>query len=223
MDNQELSMFVLKSVTRKLHEGEYDCALQLGLGWDEIRALESLSLIDFQWMHALSPNFIHLEVRIDHEQFELAMRRLADHRRSREIAHRLLVNGAPRHLMSRLYGWIPQQYRSQRKILRLDDEFPNGGRPANPTLNEEDRILTHWDRLAGLDLPERYLETAIAAEVSVRQVCRALSLRDEREREAMESMPLCGRAMQSVSSETNALVNRHPLTRALVSDANRGG
>lgn len=219
MENQELTMFVLKIVTRDLHEGEYACALQLGLCWDEIRALESLSLIDFQWMHALSANFIQLDVRIDHAQFELALRRLADHRHSREIAQRLLLSGAPRHLMSRLYGWVPQQYRSQRKILRLDAEFPNGGRPANPTLNEEDRILAHWDRRAGLDLPERYLETALAAEVSVRQVCRALSLREEREREALETLPLCGRA----SAEAHALISRHPMTRGLVSDVARRG
>jgi hypothetical protein len=98
--------------------------------------------------------------------------------------------------MSHLYGWIPQQYRCQRKLLQLDDAFPNGGRPVNPTLNEEEAILSHWERLADLALPERYLQTALAVQVSVRQVCRALSLRDEREHEALTVAPtLHGRAV----------------------------
>ncbi|NEV61620.1 DUF2857 family protein [Thiorhodococcus minor] len=174
-------------MTQQFHEADYDCALRLGLDWDEIRALEALTLLDFQVLTTLSPHFIRIEVQIDHAQLNLALRRVDDYKRSQEIQHRLLVHGAPRHLMSRLYGWIPQQYRSQRCILRLDEEFPNGGRPPNPSLTEEESILAHWDRLADLDLPERYLETALAAKVSVRQVCRALSLREERDREALEA------------------------------------
>ena len=197
MESQELTVLILHRMTQQFHESDYECALRLGLGWEEIRILEALSLLDFHVLTTLSPHFIRIDVQINHAQLDLALRRVVDHRRSQEIQNRLLMQGAPRHLMSRLYGWIPQQYRSQRRMLRLDEEFPNGGRPPNPTLAEEEAILGHWDSLADLDLPERYLETALAAKVSVRQVCRALSLREERDREALgatTSMQLQGAA-----------------------------
>lgn len=185
MEDQELSRRILQTMTQQFHEADYECALRLGLDWNEIRALEALTLLDFHVLTTLSPHFIRIDIQIDHAQLDLALRRVVDHKRSQDIQQQLLMHGAPRHLMSRLYGWIPQQYRSQRRMLRLDDEFPNGGRPPNPSLTEEEAISTHWDRLADLDLAERYLETALAAKVSVRQVCRALSLREEREQEAL--------------------------------------
>mgnify|MGYP001805979139 FL=1 len=210
MENQDMTILLLQRMTQQFHEADYECALRLGLDWDEIRVLEELSLLDFHVLTTLSPHFIRIDIQIDHAQLDLALRRVVDHKRSQEIQQRLLVHGAPRHLMSRLYGWIPQQYRSQRRMLHLDEEFPNGGRPPNPTLTEEETILTHWDHLADLDLAERYLETALAAKVSVRQVCRALSLREEREREALgatASVRLHGVASgahsQSISSMTN--------------------
>lgn len=187
MENQELTVLILQRMTQQFHESDYECALRLGLDWDEIRALETLSLLDFHVLTTLSPHFIRIDIQIDHAQLDLALRRVVDHKRSQDIQQQLLRHGAPRHLMSRLYGWIPQQYRSQRQMLHLDEEFPNGGRPPNPSLTEEATILEHWDRLADLDVAERYLETAMAAKVSVRQVCRALSLREERDREALEA------------------------------------
>ena len=42
---------VLQHVIQSLHAGEYHVALDYGFDWDEIRALEALSLQDFQWMN----------------------------------------------------------------------------------------------------------------------------------------------------------------------------
>jgi hypothetical protein len=188
------SLFILQYATQQMHDGHYDVALNLGFDWAEIRILESLSLQDFHWLKTLSASFIEFEVRINHAQTRLALQRLTEQQHAQALQTQLLVAGAPRHLMSHLYGWIPQQYRCQRKLLQLDDAFPNGGRPVNPTLNEEEAILSHWERLADLALPERYLQTALAVQVSVRQVCRALSLRDEREHEALTVAPTLARA-----------------------------
>ena len=189
MERHAPSAFILHYVTRHIHDGNYDLALQLGFDWEEIRLLESLSLQEFHWLETRSAQFIACEVRVDHPHARQTLRRLAEYRQALDLQNRLLMAGAPRHLMGQLYGWTPLQYRNQRKRLRLDDEYPNGGRPANPTLAEEETILGHWDRLAELELAERYLETACASGLSVRQVCRALSLREEREADVLERRP----------------------------------
>ena len=91
---------------------------RLGIDWDEIRVLEALSLLDFHVLTTLE-SALHSDRRaIDHAQFELALRRSSITSTPGRSPQRLLVSGAPRHLMSRLYGWVPQQYRSQRRMLR---------------------------------------------------------------------------------------------------------
>lgn len=190
METQLPSAAILQQVAQQIHDGHYQAALDCGFDWDEIRLLESLSLQDFHWLKTLSPHFIECEVRVNHAQTRLALRRLTDYQHTQACQQRLLTAGAPRHLMDQLYGWTPQHYRSQRKLLRLDGQHPHGGRPANPTLNEEEAILSQWECFAERELPERYLQTALAVQVSVRQVCRALSLRDEREREALGINPV---------------------------------
>lgn len=71
--------------------------------------------------------------------------------------------------------------------------------------------------MADLALPERYLQTALAVQVSVRQVCRALSLRDEREHEALTVAPtLHGRAATPTGAPGTAPRHRfRPLVTAL--------
>ncbi|NEV62422.1 STY4526/YPO1902 family pathogenicity island replication protein [Thiorhodococcus minor] len=189
MERHAPSAFILHHVTRLIHAGNYEEAMQWGFDWDEIRLFEALSLQDFHWLETRCQVFIDLEIRINHPKARWTLQRLAEQRRTLDLQTRLLQAGAPRHLMGELYGWPPQQYRDQRKRLGLDDAFPNGGRPANPSVTEEEAILAHWERLADRELAERYLETALATQVSVRQVCRALSLREEREREALGTSP----------------------------------
>ena len=190
VDKQTPAQMVLQHVIQSLHEGDYHVALDYGFDWDEIRALETLSLQDFQWMKDQSRHFIVFEARVNHAQVRLALARRDAQKTLQALQQRLLVAGAPRHLMVQLFGWIPQHYRNQRKLLKLDDQLPRGGRPTNPTLNEEEDILAAWDQHAALALPERYLQTADATGVDVRQVCRALSLREERERDALTVAPI---------------------------------
>lgn len=189
VEKQTPAQMVLQHVIQSLHAGEYHVALDYGFDWDEIRALEALSLQDFQWMKDQSRHFIEFEARINHVQVRLALARRDAQKTLQALQQRLLVAGAPRHLMVQLFGWIPQHDRNQRKLLKLDDHLPHGGRPTNPTLNEEEDILAAWDQRVALALPERYLQTAIATGVDVRQVCRALSLREERERDALTVAP----------------------------------
>jgi hypothetical protein len=189
VDKQTPAQTVLQQAVQPLHAGEYQVALDYGFTWDEIRVLEALSLQDFQWLKDQSAQFIEFEARVNHAQVRLALARLDAQKNLQALQQRLLVAGAPRHLMIQMFGWIPQHYRNQRKLLKLDDHLPHGGRPTNPTLNEEEDILAAWDQRAALDLPERYLQTAVANGVDVRQVCRALSLREERERDALAVAP----------------------------------
>ncbi|MBK5962701.1 hypothetical protein CCR95_00935 [Thiocystis minor] len=150
------AMVMLNDVTQQIHEGNYQVALAYGFNWDEIRALESLSHQEFHWLKTQSPNFMEFEVRINHQQTQMALQRLAAQKKTLDVQQRLLVAGAPRALMIQLFGWVPQHYCSQRKLLKLDAALPRGGRPTNPTLNEEEDILAAWDQRSALDLPERY-------------------------------------------------------------------
>lgn len=202
MEKHNPAMVMLNYVTQQIHEGNYQVALAYGFNWDEIRALESLSHQEFHWLITQSPNFMEFEVRVNHQQTQMALQRLAAQKKTLDVQQRLLVAGAPRALMIQLFGWIPQHYCSQRKLLRLDDELPRGGRPTNPTLNEEEDILAAWDQRRALDLPERYLQTASITQVTLRQVCRALSLREAREREALKARPV-RRARSLASRQDN--------------------
>jgi len=72
-------------------------------------------------------------------------------------------------------------YCEQRKFLGLEDDLPKGGRPRTPTPEEEDQILLYWDQYADRPVGERYLETAQAVRVSVRQIRRTI---EQHERQA---------------------------------------
>ena len=61
MDHQELCILILQRMTQQFHEADYACALRVGLDWDEIRALEALTLLDFHVLTTLSPHFIRID------------------------------------------------------------------------------------------------------------------------------------------------------------------
>lgn len=178
------SQVVLAFVIERIHEGEYDAAVRLGFTWEEIRVLDGLSSRDLHYLFQLCPRFIALRIDIDHPQARVAITRLLEQQGLLETQQALLRAGAPRRLMGELYGWTASFYCQQRKFLALDAEFPRGGRPLNPPLEAEDSLLAHWDRRTDLPLAERYLDTARALGVSVRQVVRALSRRAQTERES---------------------------------------
>ncbi len=54
VENQTPAQTVLQLAIQPLHAGEYQVALDYGFTWDEIRALEALSLQDFQWLKTQS-------------------------------------------------------------------------------------------------------------------------------------------------------------------------
>ncbi|EGV32642.1 hypothetical protein ThidrDRAFT_1127 [Thiorhodococcus drewsii AZ1] len=172
---------ILQFAVEQIHEGHFERVLALGFSWELIRFLESLSGRDLHDLFNVAEHFIALRIDFDQAQSQIAIRRVSEQRRLRQTQQALLRAGAPRQLMIEIYGWTATYYCEQRKFLGLEDDLPKGGRPRTPTSEEEDQILLCWDQYADRPLGERYLETAQAVRVSVRQIRRTI---EQRERQA---------------------------------------
>jgi len=161
---------ILHFVIERIHEGHFDAVLALGFSWEQIRFLESLPGRDLHYLFNFAEHFIALQIDLDAAQARIAIQRVTEQQRLRETQQALLRAGAPRQLMIELYGWTATYYCDQRKFLGLDEDMPRGGRPQNPSPDAEDQILLQWEQHAERPLDERYLETARAVSVTVRQV-----------------------------------------------------
>ncbi|NEX19881.1 DUF2857 family protein [Thiorhodococcus mannitoliphagus] len=168
---------ILQFVIEQIHDGHFEHVEALGFSWEQIRFLEGLPSRDLHALFNFAERFISLRIDIDQAQSQIAIARVAEQQRLRETQQALLRAGAPRQLMIELFGWTATYYRDQRRFLGLDGDLPKGGRPRTPTPEEEDQILLCWEQSADRSLPERYLETAQAVQVSVRQVRRTLERR----------------------------------------------
>jgi hypothetical protein len=180
---------ILQFVVEQIHEGHFDRVLALGFSWEQIRFLESLPGRDLHYLFNVAEHFIALRIEIDEAQSQIAIQRVSEQQRLRQIQQALLRAGAPRQLMIELYGWTATYYCEQRKFLGLEGDLPKGGRPRAPTQEEEDQILLCWDQHADRPLGERYLETAHAAQVAVRQVRRTVERRGRQADEALSHHP----------------------------------
>lgn len=167
---------ILQFIINQIHEGHFERVLDLGLTWEQIRLLESLAGRDLHYLFEAAAHFVSLQIVIDPHQSEVVIRRLREQQQLRETQQALLRAGAPRQLMIQLYGWNADHYWKQRRFLGLGQDHPRGGRPANPSRRQEAQILRAWDQFTDRPLGERYLETARAAGVSVRQVHRLLEV-----------------------------------------------
>lgn len=176
---------ILQFVVEQIHEGHFERVPALGFCWEQIRFLEALPGRDLHYLFNVAEHFITLRIDIDQAQSRIAVQRVTEQQRLRQTQQALLRAGAPRQLMIELYGWTATYYCEQRKFLGLEDDLPKGGRPRTPTVEEEDQILLCWDQSADRSSGERYLETARAAQVTVRQVRRTLERRESRAEEAL--------------------------------------
>ena len=180
---------ILQFVVEQIHEGHYERVLALGFNWEQICFLEALPGRDLHYLFNIAERFIALRVEIDQAQSRIAIQRVTEQQRLRQTQQALLRAGAPRQLMIEIYGWTATYYCEQRKFLGLEDDLPQGGRPRTPSLDEEEQILRCWEQFADRPLGDRYLETAQATRVTVRQVRGALARHIHQAAEAEVTRP----------------------------------
>lgn len=167
----DISFHIIKFALQRVHEGDLTAALDLGFTVDEIRSMESLTLKDLSYLSRLSAHFLRLEV--DHDTCQAMLRRVHEESASEALQDAMLRQGAPRNLMQELFGWSALQHAARRKLLGIQS---TPGRPPQPTEQQEHEVWEHWHRLTDIPLPERYLETAQSADVSIATICKLLQL-----------------------------------------------
>ncbi|MFN2348852.1 MAG: DUF2857 domain-containing protein [Thioalkalivibrio sp.] len=165
----DMSFQVLRYAMERVQDGDLTAAMDLGFTIEEIRELEALSIKDLSYLSRLGGHFLRLE--INHEIYRAMLKRVREEAASEALQDALLAHGAPRALMTRLYGWSAGHYALRRKILGLANSC---GRPPQPTPEQETCAWTTWSRHDHIPLPERYLLTAQAAGIGISTLCNLL-------------------------------------------------
>ena len=161
----DLSFHVLRYALERVHEGDLSAALDLGFTIEEIRSMEGLTLKALAHLSRLSARFLRIEV--DHQTYQAMLNRVSEAIESESLQDALLRAGAPRVLMSELFGWSALQCAQRRRVLAI---VGTPGRPPLASEEEEARVWRLWSQHRSMPLAERYLKTAAAAEVTVATV-----------------------------------------------------
>ncbi|MCG5495520.1 STY4526/YPO1902 family pathogenicity island replication protein [Ectothiorhodospira variabilis] len=166
----DISFQVLRYAMEQVQNGDLNAAMDLGFTIEEIRDLEGLSMKEACRLGRLGGHF--LRVQIDRKSYRALLQRVREDQASETLQDELLKQGAPRALMSELYGWSPSDYAHRRKILNLTKSC---GRPPEATPDQEIKAWNAWCTRNQLPLPERYLIAAQAASISIATLCHLLT------------------------------------------------
>lgn len=166
----DLSFQVLRYAMEQVQNGDLNAAMDLGFTMDEIRDLEGLSMKEACRLGRLGGHF--LRVQIDRKTYRALLQRVREDQASEAVQDDLLKQGAPRALMSELYGWSAVHYAQRRKLLELNKGC---GRPLAATQEQEATAWSTWRAQSQLPLPERYLKTAQTAGIGIATLCQLLN------------------------------------------------
>lgn len=194
----DLSFHVLRYALQRVHEGDLSAALDLGFTVDEIHSMEALTSKDFEHLSRLSAHF--LRVQVDHETYRAMIDRVNEESRAKEAQDALLRAGAPRRLINEMYGWSALQYAHRRRLLGIKS---TPGRPPNLAEGDEMTVWRLWQELGEATLPQRYLQVAVTAGVTVAAVHNLVRSWEQTGQNPSSVRPLrSARISSSPSSET---------------------
>jgi hypothetical protein len=102
------------------------------------------------------PGFTGIYIGVDARQLMHHVKRVGDMREARTACERLLRAGASQRLLTRLFGVSQQEVRRLRQMLA--PEAARGGRPRQPSEEQQAEVLAAWAETEALPDRQRYLE-----------------------------------------------------------------
>ena len=151
-----LSCHILHYCAERLADDDLDALIDLGLGTDEITALDGLTLQQLTHLGRLGQHIF--KVSTDHSRLASALQYVENEASQRKLQDQLLQHRAPAPLMQALFGIRSGEYAKRRKRLGLSGR--DVGRPPAPDEKTEHRVWRLWQKHAELDDGERYLQIA---------------------------------------------------------------
>jgi hypothetical protein len=141
--HSEFTLNLLILITRMAAQGDYPAMRQLGIRYDQVDKLQSLSTQEIQQMAMVSKaRFVSIQVDPDALDTAIALghKRVAQH----NLIIAMLKAGASKTMMTQLFGMTSTQTTDLRRFIALPK---SDGRPAIPNEQQQASLWQAWQQL----------------------------------------------------------------------------